>query len=71
MPQPEWQHGQKAELARRVGISLQHLSDILNGRKRATPERAKQIVKAAFDMGVSLSLYDLLYPDDAGSTPQN
>lgn len=72
-----WQHGQKAELARRVGISIQYLSNILNGYKRATPDRAKAIVAAAMDMGISLSLYDLIYPedaedpDDAGSTPQN
>lgn len=63
MSRPKWIRGQRAELARRSGISTAYLCDILSRRKRATPERAEIIEAQAIAMGLSLTRYDLMYPD--------
>jgi len=60
-----WQHGQKTELAKRCGISLQYLSDILYGRKRALPELAESIERSAVRMGIELSRLDVMYPNES------
>ena len=60
--QMTWAHGQKTDLAKASGMSLQYLSDILHGRKRATPERAERIEREASHMGIHLSRFDLMYP---------
>lgn len=57
-----WQHGQKTELAAHCGVSVQYLSDILHGRKRALPELAERIEQQARRMGIALSRLDVMYP---------
>jgi transcriptional regulator with XRE-family HTH domain len=59
-----WQWGQQAELARRAGISRQYLSDILNCRKRALPELARELEAAAKSMGLSIDKVYFMYPQD-------
>jgi transcriptional regulator with XRE-family HTH domain len=60
-----WQHGQKTELAARCGMSLSQLSDILHGRKRATPEAARVIEFQSKGMGLPLSRLDVMYPNES------
>lgn len=59
----KWKRGQKAELARRCGISPTHLGDILAGRKQASASLARVIEdESAYIEGIRLSRTDVLYP---------
>jgi len=61
----EWLPGYKTELAKRSGVSLSYLCDVLRGRKRATPENATRIAAEAQSMGLMLERLDLLYPHES------
>ncbi len=60
-----WSHGEKAELARRVGVSPGYISDLLHGVKRALPERAEEIAAHAQAMGLQLNRDDLMFPEQS------
>lgn len=62
-----WQHGEKAELARRSGVSRHYLIDILAARRRPSPDMAERIENQAVSMGLDLTRMDLLYPKDSDS----
>jgi len=49
------------------GISKSYFSDILHGGKRCTPDLAKRIAEEATKIGLSLSRFDLLYPDESNN----
>jgi transcriptional regulator with XRE-family HTH domain len=59
----EWKRGDKAELARRCGISRQHLCDILQGRRRAiNVDLAENLLVNADYMGYQTSIFDWAFP---------
>lgn len=60
-----WMHGQKAELAKRAGISRQYLNDILSCRKRALPELAVKLERAAAAMSLTIEAKDFMFPKQA------
>lgn len=60
-----WVRGEKGRLARKAGITQQHLGNILSGRNRAKPDMARRIARAAKAMGIHLSLTDLLFPHES------
>ncbi|MFA6102623.1 MAG: helix-turn-helix domain-containing protein [Victivallaceae bacterium] len=64
-PVSPWKWGQKAELARRAGISRQYLSDILNCRKHAPPELAEKLEAASSEMKLNLKKEHFMYPKKA------
>ena len=59
-----WQRGQKSQLAKAVGISLQYLCDIPSGRKRALPELARRIETESSKLGLEIHRLDVLYPEE-------
>ena len=60
-----WKHGQKAQLAKRAGISRQYLNDILSCRKRALPELAVKLERAAAEMSITIEAKDFMFPSNA------
>ena len=61
----KWQYGDKARIARLVGISQAHLGDIIAGRKRPGVELAARISAACRECGKPISREDLLYRDES------
>ncbi len=53
-----WKHGEKAELARRAGISPPHLCNILGRRTRAGAALAHRLESACYGMGIRISKED-------------
>lgn len=66
-----WRHGNRAELASNAGISRHRLSDILAGRHRPSPDLAERIEIEAAALGLDLSRFDLLYPQDSDNPLMN
>lgn len=58
----EWVRGDKAELARRCGVSRFHLTNILKRRKRAAWATAMTLETEARGMGYYLPSFDLMCP---------
>lgn len=50
-PKMQWKRGQRAEIARRAGISKQHLTNILKRRKNARPSVAVRLEQASAEVG--------------------
>jgi len=64
----EWKYGDQKRLAERSGvISQSHLSEIINGHKRCSPEKAKHLTRAALDMGYVISRTDWIYPEESNN----
>lgn len=61
----KWKHGQKKQLADLCGISKSYMSDVLHGRHRATPELAKKIEESATQLGLQISRFDVMYPNES------
>ena len=57
-----WKWGEKADLARRGGISPQYLNDIIHARKRAPHVVATRLARAAEELALGLTRDDFLYP---------
>lgn len=62
MTSMQWTHGQKTELAKRAGVPISYLSDILYRRKPASKDSAARLEEEALKMGLVLTRLDLLYP---------
>jgi len=62
-----WQYGEKTILAKRCDISPQYFSDLLCGRRRTLPELGKTIEKNAADMGIHLSMVDMMFPHESSN----
>lgn len=57
----------EAKLARKSGVPQPTLNGILNGRRRANPLHARALAAASERLGLPMSLYDWLFPEDSGS----
>ena len=57
----------EAKLARKTGIPQPTLNFILRGKRRANPLHAKTLAYWSERLGLPMSLYDWLYPEDSGS----
>ena len=55
-----WEYGDKAELARRAGISRQYLNDILKKKINAPLGVAMRLEQASRDMGKFIPRYDFI-----------
>lgn len=58
----KWRHGDRVKLADLAGISKQHLNNILTARRRAIPETADRLWKAAVALGLPLERDDFMFP---------
>lgn len=61
MSRKQWVRGDQAKIARVVGISRQHLSNLLGRRCRAKADQAAALEKAALELGYAISRYDWIY----------
>lgn len=60
--QLKWKRGEKAKLARAIGISRSHLTDILHARKSAGRVLAVKIERASLGR---ITRLDVLYPRES------
>jgi len=58
----EWTRGDKAELARRAGVSRSHLCNVLSRRATMRRESAGVVAAVARRMGYALTWKDLVRP---------
>lgn len=58
----------EAKLSRKAGVPQPTLNLILRGKRRANPLHARQLARACEKMGIPMSLYDWLYPEDSESS---
>lgn len=47
-----WQRGEKARLARAVGVSRQYITELTSGRRKASPEMAERLYLAAQTLNI-------------------
>lgn len=59
-----WKRGQKAELARRAGISRSHLVNILARRSRAKAELAEKLAEACKAMRLKIKREDWVFSQE-------
>lgn len=57
----------EAKLARKSGVPQPTLNNILHGKRRAHPLHARALAAACEKLGLPMSLYDWLFPEDSGS----
>lgn len=62
-----WKKGDRLALATLAGISKQHLYGLLTGRRRAIPETADRLGKAAKALGLALTRDDFMFPAETKS----
>lgn len=61
----KWDHGDKAEIARRARMSASFVTQVFKGKRSVTPASADKISKAAKKTGLKISREDLLYPEES------
>ncbi len=64
-----WKHGQKKELSVRTGILQSYISGIFNRKEKCGRKAAQKIMKAAEEMGLTLTLGDLILHSDTTPNP--
>lgn len=47
-----WRRGEKAKLARTVGVSRQYITELTSGRRKASPQMAARLSRAALDLNI-------------------
>ena len=60
-------HVSEAKLSRKSGVPQPTLNTILRGKRRANPLHARALAGACEKLGLPMSLYDWLFPEDSGS----
>lgn len=60
-------HVSEAKLARKSGVPQPTLNTILHGKRRANPLHARALASACERLGLPMSLYDWLFPEESGS----
>lgn len=58
----EWAYGDRAELARRAGVSKSHLANVLGRRTTMRRNKARIVAAVARRMGYALAWRDLVHP---------
>ena len=57
----------EASLSRKSGVPQSSISLILRGKRRTSPAYAKKLAAACERMGISMTIYDWLYPEESTS----
>jgi transcriptional regulator with XRE-family HTH domain len=59
----EFPHGSLVKIAAKAGVSKQLVTHILSGIRRANPDLAKRLVKAAKELNLETNDFDWLNPE--------
>lgn len=54
----KWQRGQKAEIAKRAGVTRAYVGNLLAKRVNASPLNARKLEQASREIGVFIPRYD-------------
>lgn len=65
----EWIHGDRAAVAKAVGISPQYLSDMMRNRKEVSPTMARSLEKACSMLGYSIPRTQWAFPEKRANNP--
>lgn len=60
-----FEHGDLNKIAAMSGLSKQHVSNALNGRRKFKPHQAEKLVKSALELGYHTSVFDWLFPQQS------